>query len=52
MTEFQVSVIIPVYNAADFVGQAVQSALDQPEAIEVILVEAPEPEGPFGAKVM
>jgi glycosyltransferase involved in cell wall biosynthesis len=35
----QVSVIIPVYNAADFVVQAVESALLQPETGEVILVE-------------
>lgn len=35
----QISVIIPVYNAADYVQQAVESALDQPETAEVILVE-------------
>lgn len=35
----QVSVIIPVYNAASFVTQAVESSLQQPEATEVILVE-------------
>ena len=35
----QVSVIIPVYNAASFVTQAVESALQQPEVAEVILVE-------------
>lgn len=35
----QVSVIIPVYNAADFVQQSVESALAQPETGEVILVE-------------
>src|SRR5690606_1248107 len=34
-----ISVIIPVYNAAAFVEQAVQSALTQPEVSEVILVE-------------
>lgn len=35
----QVSVIIPVYNAAEFVTQAVESALAQPETAEVLLVE-------------
>lgn len=35
----RVSVIIPVYNAAAYVAQAVQSALDQPETVEVLLVE-------------
>mgnify|MGYP001411288029 CR=1 FL=1 len=34
-----VSVIIPVYNAVGFVTQAVESALEQPETGEVILVE-------------
>jgi glycosyltransferase involved in cell wall biosynthesis len=40
----QVSVIIPVYNAADFVRQAVESALMQPETGEVILVEDGSPD--------
>lgn len=35
----RVSVVIPVYNAAHFVGAAVRSALDRPEVVEVILVE-------------
>lgn len=35
----QVSVIIPVYNAARFVADAVQSALQQPETAEVLLIE-------------
>jgi len=35
----QISVIIPVYNAARFVEFAVNSALQQPETSEVILVE-------------
>lgn len=35
----QVSVIIPVYNAAAYVEQAVESALEQPETAEVVLVE-------------
>lgn len=34
-----VSVIIPVYNAADYVGEAVQSALAQPQVLEVLLAE-------------
>lgn len=34
-----ISVIIPVYNAAAFLTQAVESALAQPETEEVILVE-------------
>jgi glycosyltransferase involved in cell wall biosynthesis len=33
------SVIIPVYNAAAYVGEAVESALAQPETSEVILIE-------------
>jgi glycosyltransferase involved in cell wall biosynthesis len=35
----QVSVIIPVYNAAAYIEQAVLSALSQPETGEIILVE-------------
>lgn len=35
----QVSVIIPVFNAATFLEEAVRSALDQPETAEVLLVE-------------
>lgn len=35
----QVSVIIPVYNAARFLEEAVQSALEQPETNEVLLIE-------------
>jgi glycosyltransferase involved in cell wall biosynthesis len=35
----KVSVIIPVYNAREFVSRAVTSALDQPETAEVILVD-------------
>jgi len=40
----EVSVIIPVYNAAGFVRQAVESALQQPETAEVILVEDGSPD--------
>ncbi|MFK7935692.1 MAG: glycosyltransferase family 2 protein, partial [Saprospiraceae bacterium] len=35
----QISVIIPVFNAAQYVTEAVQSALQQPETAEVILIE-------------
>lgn len=34
-----VSVIIPVYNAAPYIQQAVESSLAQPETTEVVLVE-------------
>jgi len=34
-----VSVIIPTYNRADYVGKAIQSALDQQPAPEVIVVD-------------
>ena len=37
--EFNVSVIIPVYNAAGYVTKAVESALSQQETMEVVLVE-------------
>lgn len=39
MNPFQVSVAIPVYNAANFVRRAVESALIQPQTAEVVLVE-------------
>ena len=39
-----VSVIIPVYNAARFVTRAVESALEQPETSEVILIEDGSPD--------
>lgn len=35
----EVSVIIPVYNAAPFVRMAVETALMQPEVIEVLVIE-------------
>ena len=41
---FKVSVVIPVYNAEEFVGRAVRSALQQPETHEVILVEDKSPD--------
>jgi glycosyltransferase involved in cell wall biosynthesis len=44
MNSFQVSVIIPVYNAASFVEQAVESCLAQPQTAEVVLVEDYSPD--------
>jgi len=41
----EISVIVPVFNAASFVEQAVRSALDQTETCEVILVEDGSPDG-------
>jgi glycosyltransferase involved in cell wall biosynthesis len=40
----QVSVITPVYNAASFVTQAVESALQQPETAEVLIIEDGSPD--------
>lgn len=42
--EFLVSVITPVYNAAEFVTRAVESALAQPETGEVLLIEDNSPD--------
>ena len=42
--EFRVSVITPVYNAAEFVTRAVESALAQPETGEVLLIEDNSPD--------
>lgn len=39
-----VSIIIPVYNAAKFVGEAVDSAIIQPEVLEVLLIEDGSPD--------
>jgi hypothetical protein len=41
----RISVIIPVFNAAAYVEQAVASALAQPETGEVLLVEDGSPDG-------
>ena len=35
----KISVIIPVYNAENFIEKAVYSALNQPEVNEIILIE-------------
>ena len=40
----EISVIIPVYNAEQYVHDAVQSALKQPETSEVLLVEDCSPD--------
>ena len=42
--DLQVSVIIPVYNAARFVEKAVASALAFPEVRQVVLVEDASPD--------
>lgn len=39
LTEFQVSVIIPVYNAEKFVVKAVESTVNLKEVVEIIVVE-------------
>jgi len=44
VSDFEVSVIIPVYNAAAYVRQAVESALAQPAVREVLLVEDGSPD--------
>jgi glycosyltransferase involved in cell wall biosynthesis len=41
---FEVSVITPVYNAEEFLGQSVESAVVLPEVGEVILVEDGSPD--------
>jgi len=45
MQQDLVSVIIPFYNAKEFITQAVLSALDQPETGEVLLIEDGSPDG-------
>jgi len=42
---FQVSVIIPVYNAVNFIEKAVESAIYQDSVSEVILVDDAYPDG-------
>lgn len=43
--EFKVSVIIPFFNAREYVERAVDSALSQPETGEVILINDDSPDG-------
>ncbi len=45
MEEIKISVIIPFYNARDFVTQAVESALQQHPVGEVLLIEDGSPDG-------
>ena len=45
--EFEVSVIIPVYNAKEFVEKAVQSVLEQNETCEAILVDDGSTDGSY-----
>jgi glycosyltransferase involved in cell wall biosynthesis len=45
MEEFKASVIIPFYNAQNYVTQAVESALEQSETGEVLLIEDGSPDG-------
>ena len=40
-----ISIVIPFYNAREFVTQSVQSALEQPETGEVLLIEDDSPDG-------
>lgn len=40
----QISVITPVYNAAEFVTRSVESAVAQPETAEVLLIEDGSPD--------
>src|SRR4051812_37519090 len=44
MSDFKVSVVIPVYNAEKYIKAAVNSALMQEEVGEVILVEDKSPD--------
>jgi len=45
MSAFQVSVIIPVYNAVKYVRKAVDSALHLPEVKEILLIDDAYPDG-------
>ena len=41
----EVSVIMPVYNAAPFLERAIQSALDQPQVVELIAIDDASTDG-------
>lgn len=41
----QVSVIMPIYNAAPFLDRAIQSALEQPQVTELILIDDASTDG-------
>ena len=43
--DFLVSIVIPFYNARDYITQAVEFALGQPETGEVLLIEDNSPDG-------
>jgi glycosyltransferase involved in cell wall biosynthesis len=45
MEEIKISVVIPFYNAKKFVSYAVETALQQPETGEVLLIEDGSPDG-------
>jgi len=45
MDDNSVSVIIPFYNARDYLNEAVHSALQQPETGEVIIIDDNSPDG-------
>ncbi len=47
-SDLSISVIIPVYNAAEFIAKAVESALNQPEVAEVLLIEDGSKDNSFG----
>ncbi|WP_236974816.1 glycosyltransferase family 2 protein [Membranihabitans maritimus] len=47
MNKFEVSVIIPVYNAEKFIERAIESGLSQPEVKEIILIEDGSPDHAF-----
>jgi len=45
MEDIRFSVVIPFYNAKGYVTQAVESALQQPETGEILLIEDGSPDG-------
>ena len=44
MSDFEVSVVIPVYNCASYISKAIESVLIQSEVKEIILVEDKSPD--------
>jgi glycosyltransferase involved in cell wall biosynthesis len=44
MKDLDISVVIPVYNAENYIANAVESALAQPEVAEIILIEDNSPD--------
>ncbi len=45
MNDIQISVVIPFYNAKDYIEEAVKSAVNQQAVGEVIIVEDASPDG-------